>query len=198
MSRFCAIAMLCALIGSPAFASEEERIDEGGQLTPAAAQELADLPPEILEKLDPESIAEILLEREANKIATTAIANAAGRPMLQQVEIVVPVALFLTILLVVIATLVLRYRGQAQIQETVRLMIEKGAEIPPELLAPQVAQHGDLRRGLILLGAGSSLAIAIGLIQGFGSGSWAVGLIPAFIGAGYLIVWRYSRRTEKT
>jgi hypothetical protein len=115
---------------------------------------------------------------------------------MQEVEIVVPLALFLTILLVVIATLALQYRKHAQTQETLRLMIEKGAEIPPERLTPPVSQYGDLRRGLILVGAGLSLSIAIGLMRGFGAGSWALGLIPLFIGAGYLIVWRYSQQAE--
>jgi hypothetical protein len=115
---------------------------------------------------------------------------------MQQVEILVPLSLFLTILLVVIGTLAFRYRKHAQTQETLRLMIEKGAEIPPELLTPPVSQYGDLRRGLILVGVGLSLSIAIGLMQGFGGGSWALGLIPLFIGAGYLIVWRYSQQTE--
>ena len=104
---------------------------------------------------------------------------------MQEVEIVVPLALFLTILLVVIATLALQYRKHAQTQETLRLMIEKGAEIPPELLTPPVSQYGDLRRGLILVGAGLALSIVIGFMNGFGSGSWTLGLIPLFIGAGY-------------
>ena len=113
---------------------------------------------------------------------------------MSQVEIVVPVAFFLTILVAVIAPLILRYRKHAQTQETLRLMIEKGAEIPPELLTPPVSQYGDLRRGLILAGTGLSLSIAIGLMRGFGGGGWALGLIPLFIGAGYLIVWRYSQQ----
>jgi hypothetical protein len=61
---------------------------------------------------------------------------------------------------------------------------------------PPAAPYGDLRRGLVLVGAGLSLLILVGLVFGFGTGSWAVGLIPAFIGAGYLIVWQISRRTE--
>jgi len=195
MSRLCAIAMLCAVVCLPAFASEDEQILEDEQTTPAtAAQELADLPPEILEKLDPDSITAILLAREAGGIVNAE----AERSVMQQVEIVVPLACFLTILLVVIATLALRYRKHAQTQETLRLMIEKGAEIPPELLTPPVSQYSDLRRGLILMGVGLSLSILIGLSEGFGSGSWAVGLVPAFIGAGYLIVWRYSQRAEST
>jgi hypothetical protein len=187
--------MLCAVICSPAFASEDELIPEEEQAIPtAAAPELTDLTPEILEKLDPDSIAEILLAREEAKYYN---AEAQGSVM-RQVEIVVPLAFFITILLVVISTLVLRYRRHAQIQETLRLMIEKGAEIPPELLTPPVSQYSDLRRGLILMGAGLSLSIMIGLVEGFGEGSWAVGLVPAFIGAGYLIVWRYSQRAEST
>jgi len=195
MSRLCSIAMLCAAVCLPAFASEDELILEEEQTTPeAAAQELTDLTPEILERLDSDSITAILLAREAGEFVN----GVNGRPAMQQVEIVVPLAIFLTILLVVIATLALRYRKHAQTQETLRLMIEKGAEIPPEFLTPPVSQYSDLRRGLILVGAGLSLSIVIGLIQGFGSGSWAIGLVPAFIGAGYLIVWRYSQRAEST
>ncbi len=193
MSRLCAIAMLCAVVCAPAFASEDELILEEEQTTPAAAtQEWTELTPEILEKLDSDSLAEILLTR-----ATSGIIDAAGGAG-SVIHQLVPLAFFLTILLVVISTLVLRYRRHAQIQETLRLMIEKGAEIPPEFLTPPVSQYSDLRRGLILIGAGLSLSIAIGLIQGFGSGSWAIGLVPTFIGAGYLIVWRYSQRAGTT
>jgi hypothetical protein len=187
--------MLCAAVCFPAFASEDERILEEEQPIPAAAaQEWTELTPEILEKLDPDSLAEILLTRAEGGIFDAGV----ERSVIQQVEIVVPVAFFLTILLVVISTLVLRFRRHAQTQETLRLMIEKGAEIPPELLTPPVSQYGDLRRGLILMGVGLSLSLLIGLVEGFGSGSWAVGLIPAFIGASYLIVWRYSQRAGST
>ena len=195
MSRLFAIAALCVVACLAAFALEAEQIVEEGQTTPAAgAQELADLPPEILEKLDRDSIVEILLAREEARI----INAEAEYSVLQQVEIVVPLALFTTILLVVISTLVIRYRRHAQIQETLRLMIEKGAEIPPELLTPPVSQYSDLRRGLILIGAGLSLSILIALVEGFGDGSWAVGLVPAFIGAAYLIIWRYSQGAGST
>jgi hypothetical protein len=112
------------------------------------------------------------------------------------VAILVPLGFFLTILLGLTATLVLRYRKHSQLQQTLRLMIEKGADIPPELIAPPVPPYRDLRRGVILAGVGLSLAIFIGLVKGFAGGEWAVGLIPAFIGAGYLIVWRLSQRSE--
>jgi hypothetical protein len=187
--------MLCAVVCSPAFASEDEQILEEEQAIPAAAtQEWTELTPEVLEKLDSDSLAEILLTRAEGGIFNAGVEGS----VIQQVEIVVPLALFFTILLVVISTLVVRYRRHAQIQETLRLMIEKGAEIPPELLTPPVSQYGDLRRGLILMGAGLSLSILIALVEGFGDGSWAVGLVPAFIGAAYLIVWRYSQGAGST
>ncbi len=185
----CAIAMLGAVVDFPAFASKDELIIDEEQTTPAAVHELADLPPKILEKLDPKSIAKILLAREESRIVA-----AEGHGSEDQDVEIVPIAFFLTILVVVIATLGLRYRKHAQTQETLRLMIEKGAEIPPELLTPPVSHYGDLRRGLILAGTGLSLSIAIGLMRGFGGGGWALGLIPLFIGAGYLIVWRYSQQ----
>ncbi len=75
-------------------------------------------------------------------------------------------------------------------------MIEKGSDIPPELFAPPISAHSDLRRGLVLVGVGLSLLILIGMVEGFSDGSWAVGLIPTFIGAAYLIVWRFSQRAE--
>jgi hypothetical protein len=114
------------------------------------------------------------------------------------VAIVVPTALFLSILLGVFSTHMLRIRKQAQLHQTLRVMIEKGTDIPPELFAPPNAANSDLRRGLVLVGIGLSLLILIGMVDGFADGSWAVGLIPAFIGAAYLIVWRYSQRAEKT
>ena len=77
-------------------------------------------------------------------------------------------------------------------------MIEKGADIPPELIAPPAAPYADLRRGIVLIGAGLSLLILVGLVFGFETGGWAVGLIPAFIGAGYLIIWRISKRSESS
>lgn len=194
MSRLFATALLCVTFCFPALASEAEAIPEDELATPSTtAHQLSDLPPEILDKLDEDSIAAILLAREASGMIGGA---RSGNSAAQQVEIAVPLAFFLTILLVVISTLILRYRRHTQVHETLRLMIEKGTEIPPELLTPSVARYADLRRGLILTGAGSSLAIAIGLIDGFASGSWAVGLIPTFIGVGYLIVWKYSRRAE--
>jgi len=216
MSRLSAITLLCLAFSVPALATDEAGAPAEGHVSsvesapapalPPPVPDLEDLPREILDKLDAEQIADILAAREATKqiaeiLATgeegkTLLGNFGGEGADLLVAQLVPLAFFLTILLGLTATLVLRYRKHAQLQETLRLMIEKGADIPPELIAPPVPPYGDLRRGVVLIGAGLSLAILVGLVWGFASGAWAVGLIPAFIGAGYLFVWRLSRRAE--
>jgi len=202
MSRLVAIALLCVSLGAPSLASggdpasaappntEPNAASTATSLT--AAERLAQLPPEVLAKIDPDSIVEILLQSE-NRGIVEAASGGVGVTWVMQA---VPIAFFATILLVVVATLAFRQRRNAEVHETLRLMVEKGAEIPPELLTRPQLQHGDLRRGLVLVAAGSSLAIMIGLINGFEDGSWAIGLVPTFIGVGYLIVWRYSQRAE--
>ena len=192
MSRLSAIAMLCVVVSCPALAADEEVVlAEEQAIGEAAPTRLADLPPEVLIELDPEQIAAILAGTKASEVVEYVIENDAY----DLVALFVPLALFLTILLAVVSTHVLRVRKQAQLHQTLRLMIDKGTDIPPELFAPPSSAHSDLRRGLVLVGVGLSLLILIGMLEGFGDGSWAVGLIPGFIGAAYLIVWRVSQRT---
>jgi hypothetical protein len=201
MARLSAILLFCLAFSVPALATDEAGAPADEPADPVesipapalpAVPELEDLPPEVLEKLDAEQIADILAAREETKVVEAVFEKSPT----DLVAILVPLGFFLAILLGLIATLVLRYRKHARLQETLRLMIEKGADIPPELIAPPVPPYGDLRRGVILIGAGLSLVILVGLVWGFASGAWAVGLIPAFIGAGYLFIWRLSRRAE--
>jgi hypothetical protein len=192
MSRLTATALLCVAFSAPALASNEEVTPvEEEAIERAATTQLADLSPEAIKALGPEGIATILAMTEAEDYDFET-------GSLDLVAIVVPVTLFLVILLGVVSTHMLRIRKQAQLHQTLRLMIEKGTDIPPELFAPPSSVHGDLRRGLVLVGIGLSLLILIGMVDGFAGGSWAVGLIPAFIGAAYLIVWRYSQRAENS
>lgn len=80
-----------------------------------------------------------------------------------------------------------RYRRDRLRHETLRAMIEKGSEIPPGLLETAKPHTSDLRRGLILLGAGVGLAAFIALSPIKAPGVWSLGLIPILIGAGYLV-----------
>jgi len=80
-------------------------------------------------------------------------------------------------------------RRNRRLHETLRAMIEKGAAIPPELIArPDRTRRpgGDLRRGLVLAAFGigvMTLAVKIGLIL-------------LFIGLGFLIVWLVEKNNR--
>jgi hypothetical protein len=195
MSRLTAITLLCVVFSIPAFASDEEVAPAVQEAIEGVAVEgLVDLPHEVLKELAPETVAAILEATTASQALEYALEKDQDHYDLE--GIIVPTALCLTILLGLVSSQMLRSRKQAQLHQTLRLMIEKGRDIPSELFAPPSSAHSDLRRGLILVGIGLSLLILIGLVEGFADGSWAVGLIPAFIGIAYLIVWKFSQRAE--
>src|SRR5207244_1931351 len=76
------------------------------------------------------------------------------------------------------------------LHRTVRMMVEKGQPVPPELLASPAGAPlrpwYDLRRGIVLLAAGVGLMMFFGISAGWDNGVWALGSIPAIIGAGYI------------
>ncbi|HYO67129.1 MAG TPA: DUF6249 domain-containing protein [Archangium sp.] len=92
-----------------------------------------------------------------------------------------------------LAWLVASYRRARQLHETVRLMVEKGAEIPQGLLAPAPRRKpSDLRRGIILSSTGLGLSIFLGALPG-SQGAWGVGVTLLLIGVGHMIVWRLQQ-----
>ncbi len=96
----------------------------------------------------------------------------------------------LTMLMGFVAWLFAGYRKQRQLHETVRLMVEKGAEIPTALIVPAPKRKpSDLRRGIILSTSGLGLAFFLALFPGL-NGAWGAGVTLSLIGVGHLIVWR--------
>ena len=67
--------------------------------------------------------------------------------MEELVAIVVPIAFFATIVGFVWLALLYRGRSEQERQQTLRLMVEKGVEIPAELLVRPRSPIADLRRG---------------------------------------------------
>ena len=83
---------------------------------------------------------------------------------------------------------------------TIRMLVEKGQPIPPELLAPPaptVRQRSDMRRGVVLLMVGLGIMLFIGAASDWEGGGWALGIIPFLIGAGYLLVWKLDSKKDK-
>jgi len=87
-----------------------------------------------------------------------------------------------------VAWLYASYRKERQRHETVRLMVEKGVEVPSALLAPPPKRPSDLRRGVILSTAGLGLTLFLALLGQ--NGAWGAGVTLFMIGVGHLIVWR--------
>ena len=90
---------------------------------------------------------------------------------------------------------IFRHKRNVQMQETVRLMLEKGATVTPEIITALKAKnspkagsdpHGRLAWGLILV------AVGIGLLIMYIKAGWIVLLI----GAAFLILWVIERLTS--
>ena len=96
----------------------------------------------------------------------------------------------------------LRYRARHDMQETIRIALDKGHDLSPELIDrlghPKASRNKDLRLGVIWLG----LAVALGLCALFVPEAEArPGLLmamafPACIGAAYMIIWRFAGSDE--
>ncbi len=76
--------------------------------------------------------------------------------------------------------------------EVARTLLEQGREPPAALLAGTAG--ADLRRGVVLVFAGLGLLLA-GLLKG-SHGVASAGLVPVFIGLGYLVSHRLAVRRD--
>ncbi|HUB07252.1 MAG TPA: DUF6249 domain-containing protein [Myxococcales bacterium] len=93
-------------------------------------------------------------------------------------------AAFAFTLLIVLATLAFRRITERERHETMRRIIEKGGQIPPELLGTVVPQRSVLSRGITLC------AVGVGLATFFLTGAmWSWGLLLVLLGLGYLLSW---------
>lgn len=109
-------------------------------------------------------------------------------------ENIIPVAFFVCVAVVAALAMVGHHLYTVQRHQTLRAMVEKGAQIPPELLAPPRRPpdpNRDLRRGILLVCAG--LGLGLFLLFEDGLDEAALGLIPIFVGVGYLIVAKLGR-----
>jgi hypothetical protein len=82
-------------------------------------------------------------------------------------------------------------------QEIMMNLIEKGKDIPADLFSkPQKARRSDLHKGLILIAFGLSLCIVVFIILRVHSNFWTIGLIPTFIGIGYVISYKLDQSSK--
>jgi hypothetical protein len=111
------------------------------------------------------------------------------------VAIVVPLGFFLCLLAGVAVSLYFRAIRERERHETLRRMVEKGQEIPSSLLIPAHQPVSDLRRGLVLLGAGIGLVVMMAGADDHDLRSmWGAGLIPTLMGVAHLVTWVLERK----
>ena len=117
-------------------------------------------------------------------------------------DILIPGILFGGMTIVLSLYLWFRYRNRFDMQETIRLALNKGHELSPEIIDrlghPKASRDRDLRLALIWL------ALAVGFVLcGFAvpdpSGYALRGILsgaafPFALGVAYLIMWRYAGR----
>ena len=114
-------------------------------------------------------------------------------------------ALLIPIVAIIMAGLV-RIKRNRLLHETVRLMTEKGAPIPPELIdavandsrqQPKTwSPTSQLRSGVINVAIGLSLIFLFQEMDGVPNWLWAVGTIPFMIGMGFLLIWWIESRKK--
>lgn len=85
------------------------------------------------------------------------------------------------------------YWKARSLHRTVRMMVERGQPVPPELFVENrtpARARNDMRKGVVLLMIGLGLIIFFGVVADWDDGVWAIGMIPFLMGAGYLTVWK--------
>ncbi|MGB5211662.1 MAG: DUF6249 domain-containing protein [Gammaproteobacteria bacterium] len=112
-------------------------------------------------------------------------------------EVWVPIIMFLTMGAIFILFFYFRFRTRREFQQTLRIALDKGAELTPDVLdrlgEPARPKTADLRRGLFGLFIGIAFAV-FGLVLGEEDAIrplLAVGAFPFLVGIAYLGLWKF-------
>lgn len=114
----------------------------------------------------------------------------------------IPIIMFLSIALILVALFWFRYKTRAEMQSTLRSALDKGQELTPDIIdrlgMPKEKPNRDLRLGVIWL----SLAIGLSLCGFFVpdpsdnafQSCLAAAAFPFAIGVGYMIIHFMTRK----
>ena len=118
-------------------------------------------------------------------------------------DILVPIVLFLVIGGSIVGSQYFKYRGRQDLQATIRAAIERGQELPPEVLEtisnprrpPKKDQ--DIRWGLALIGFGLGTAVYHFFLGENGAPNPLVvaGTVSFFVGLGLTALWFLKTRS---
>jgi len=110
-------------------------------------------------------------------------------------EVYIFIVLFLSIFSVIITHLYLNYKKEAERQTTIRLAVDKGQQLTPDVvdsLVPKKLRMTGLHIGMPFVGIGLAF-----FLFGFGINepnvSWGA-VFPLFFGLGFIASWYISRK----
>jgi uncharacterized membrane protein HdeD (DUF308 family) len=127
---------------------------------------------------------------------TSALAGDIGSTL---VSIGVPAIVFGFVLAIVGGAFYVGYRETRERQETIRLAIEKGVAIPPELVEGASGERNpdkDLRSGIKQVFIGIGVGVLLWFVSPF-KNVWAVGAMIAIFGIGHIVAWALTRRAAR-
>jgi hypothetical protein len=104
-------------------------------------------------------------------------------------DALVPLAFFVMVFAIFVTAQIARIKREGALHETVRLALERGADVDVSSVLP--APRNDRRRGILLVSLGIGLFAF--LLAADGIDSAAIGLVPAFLGFGYFAVDKAGR-----
>jgi hypothetical protein len=117
-------------------------------------------------------------------------------------ELWIPIVAIVAPAAVVALAFWLRFRTRDGMQQTIRLALDKGVELSPELVDrlghPKPSKDKDLRLALLWLAIAVGLALCgVAVPEPSGDalrGCLAGAAFPFAIGIAYLVIWRYAGR----
>ena len=121
-------------------------------------------------------------------------------------------AVFGTITAIIVGPTYLKSREKREMQTTIRHAIDKGQDLPPDLIDAMTkdvasklpSRTRDIRRGIIWLAVGIGIA-AFGIVSDMGSNNWSEGVdngllgiacIPAVIGLAFIVLSFFNPNKE--
>lgn len=205
LNTFVAVLALALLLTPTAFAQDATNLaadtasNAGTQAIPGSQNgnttNVLGLPPETLNRLSPDQIITLMQQRMGPPYPrrSPTFMQSAGEILLNTL---VPLGVFAMIVTIVALGVGQKLKRNKLFHETLRMMIEKGQPIPPELLQRQEAAarpRSDLRTGLVFIAVGLGLLLMslVGNTPGMVRG---VAFIPMLMGAAFLIAWKIESK----
>ena len=153
---------------------------------------------DIVEKLDSKEIVELIKFKEQllndNEMATKFAVD--PTEVIGKFVPLMPIIVFTFILLILCIPFYFNFKKAKGRQLIISNLIEKGQEIPKELLTPSKKNiRSDFHKGVILASLGLSICIVLFVLE-IANNYWTIGLIPIFIGIGYLISFKFDKSNK--